>query len=653
MKRVFLFILLLQTLLSATDIINIKQCKQAYNIGSNLSYLADKNNNLTIEEIQHKKFTSHTKKIPNFGFLAPTYWFKFQVTFDADMTKKQWWLNIDYPLLDFVDLYAYDSANKLVLHKKNGDLYAAKLKDTKQNKILFSLPKKPQELYTFYMKVVTTGSMFVPIQIVSNDKLLQNVHLTQTISGMYYGILLILILYSTITFFYTKESIYMKYVLFIFSYALWQLSFDGLGNLYFWENIKWLKEKDTIIFIFTSTFTLILFSQAILKVDSNIPRYNRYVLTPIKTLAVVGFILAIIFPYKYTIISGALISIIAPVFLFIAGLIVLKKDYYSIRFFVAGWGIFLIATLLFTLSKFNLVYGYAIMKYGQQIGSAIDMVLLSVALVYRVKELQNEYTKKLENQTKELAAQVKTALLKERQKDQLLIEKSKLASLGEMIEQIAHQWRQPLNNIGLINQDIYFKKELGTLTDSDFEKLHSQIDVSIEYLSKTIDDFRNYYKSAKEEETYLLSEAIHTVLHITEATLKYHKINITLELDKSLKVHNIKSEFFQVLLNILNNAKDALLSNNIVDKKILIKLTHDNNNALLSILDNGGGVSQKILSKLFDPYFTTKADSKGTGIGLYMSQNIIEQHMHGNLEVANKLDGACFKITLPLYNKRV
>lgn len=498
------------------------------------------------------------------------------------------------------------------------------------------------------MKVKTAGSLLVPLNIISTQSLLKEINFSQNLSGIYYGILLILILYSIITFIYSKETIYILYVAFVVSYGLWQLSFDGLGAYYFWGDTHWMVAKGTVFFMFSSTITLIIFSRSLLQSFTRIPRYDMTILQPLKYIAYLGLFVSIILPYKYTIVGGALLGIFTPIILIVAGIIVLKQGHYAMRFFVVGWGIFLIATVLFALSKFNLVHGFTIMRYGQQIGSVIDLVLLSVALSYRFRQLQNEYTHKLKLYTQTLEKQVKEAVVKEREQDKILIEQSKFASMGEMMEQIAHQWRQPLNNIGLINQDVYFKYKLNNLSDDDFDKLHAQIDTNIAYLSDTINNFRMYYQKNQDKETYTLDDAVATVIHITEATFKFYQIKIILHTDKNAIVHNFKSDIFQVFLNILNNAKDALLENKIEDKTITITISSDTYNSYVHILDNAGGIPPEIINDVFKPYFSTKSKEKGTGIGLYMSKTIVEEKMQGKLTATNKKDGACFILQLPL-----
>ena len=650
MQKFLFLILFFNTLIFADNVITINT-KDSYSIGKSVAYFIDRSNKTTLQEVQSKHFTNYNKEIINFSFLQPTYWFTFKLKYDQDQIAKKWWLYIDYPHLDFVSLYILNENNETIFHQKGGDLELIAKEQLRHNNLLFSLPKSSVEVYTYYLRVETSGSVLLPLQIISNSKLLEESNFAKILSGLYYGILMILILYTLVTFLATKEKVYGFYILFILSYGLWQLSYDGLGILYFWGDSYWMREKATVFFIFTSTFFLLLFSKTLLKAKLHMPRYNRFLLEPLTYIAIIGIVASVVLPYKYIIVLGSLLSIIVSVSLFIGGLIVLKKDYYSIRLFVLGWTIFLTATVLFVLSKFNFIDGYIVMQYGQQIGSAIELTLFSGALMQHFNNLKNEYTKKLKDHNKNLEEMVAQALQKERQNDQILIEQSKLASMGEMIEQIAHQWRQPLNNIGLINQDFYFKKELNKLQEEDYKRLHTLIDTNISYMSDTIDDFRNYYTRNQAKEIYDLHDAIGTILHIVEATFKHYRIKISLDIEKNIYVYNIKNELFQVFLNILNNAKDVLLSQGITDKKITIRLNKNRDFAFVKIEDNGGGVSEKIISKIFKPYFTTKSQKNGTGIGLYMSKEIIEKNMSGTLEVENINEGCCFSIQLPLHKK--
>jgi signal transduction histidine kinase len=165
-------------------------------------------------------------------------------------------------------------------------------------------------------------------------------------------------------------------------------------------------------------------------------------------------------------------------------------------------------------------------------------------------------------------------------------------------------------------------------------------------MSSTIDDFRNFFKSDKKIEIFNINKTINEMISITDISLNKNNININVLHDKKYLIKGYKSEFGQAILNILNNAKDALIQNNIINKKITIKIYDINNNVHIDISDNAGGIEENIIKNIFDPYFSTKKEKNGTGLGLYMSKLIIEEHMNGSIKVTNKDNGAIFSIIL-------
>ena len=224
---------------------------------------------------------------------------------------------------------------------------------------------------------------------------------------------------------------------------------------------------------------------------------------------------------------------------------------------------------------------------------------------------------------------------------------NKYVAMGEMIGNIAHQWRQPLNALGLTVQKIKLYYDEDVLTDEILDKSVEKSNMLIKKMSTTIDDFRNFFKTDKIKKEFNIKDAIENTFSLMESTLKYNDI----KLDKSDIQQNIeylgyKNELEQVLLNILNNAKDALVDNNIQNPKIDIKISVIKDDIYIHIQDNAGGIPQNIINKIFEPYFTTKDQGKGTGIGLYMSKMIIENNMDGALSVKNKNNGACFMVRL-------
>ena len=245
-------------------------------------------------------------------------------------------------------------------------------------------------------------------------------------------------------------------------------------------------------------------------------------------------------------------------------------------------------------------------------------------------------------------------------KDKLLFQQSKMASMGEMIGNIAHQWRQPLSVISTCASGIKFEKEFNQISD---ERLYESLDLIVEntqYLSKTIDDFRNFFKADKVIEDFCVNDSILRVLKLLKSSIQNHNIQIETHLNGNLIINGYPNEFLQVLVNVINNAKDALMTQPVNTRFMNIKTFIKNKRCVIEINDNGGGVDESIVSKIFDPYFTTKHKSQGTGIGLYMSHQIVVEHMKGSIYAKNidfvkdknNYKGCSLIIVLPITEKQ-
>ena len=243
-------------------------------------------------------------------------------------------------------------------------------------------------------------------------------------------------------------------------------------------------------------------------------------------------------------------------------------------------------------------------------------------------------------------------LLKE--KEELLFQQSKLSAMGEMIGNIAHQWRQPLSVISSSISAIKLSVGTNIYTNEELINFMDTVLNSTKYLSETIDDFRNFYKKDLEKEEFAIKNAIDMSFNLVKTELVKHGIKTIFINDTDFNIMGVKNQFLQVLMNILSNSKDAFIDKNIDDKTIFINLYEENDKKCIEIYDNAGGIKDDVIEHVFEPYFTTKHKSIGTGIGLYMSQEIIAKHLEGQITVTNKefiyqdneYKGACFKITI-------
>ena len=234
-----------------------------------------------------------------------------------------------------------------------------------------------------------------------------------------------------------------------------------------------------------------------------------------------------------------------------------------------------------------------------------------------------------------------------RQKDQMLVVQSRPAAMGEMIDNIAHQWRQPLNNIGLLVQNLQLSFVAGELDADTMAKEVERTMDTVEFMSRTIDDFRSFFRQDKVKAPFSINRTAAKTVSLMLPSLKNKGIAVELEGEQDLTPVGYANEYAQVLLNILSNAKDVMLEKRVDSPRITIRIFSDNDRSVLTVRDNGGGIAAGTLPRIFDPYFTTKHQAQGAGIGLYMSKVIIEQNMGGRLTARNVAGGAEFRIELP------
>ena len=250
----------------------------------------------------------------------------------------------------------------------------------------------------------------------------------------------------------------------------------------------------------------------------------------------------------------------------------------------------------------------------------------------------------------ELKLKVKMEAEKNIEKDRLLVQQSKLASMGEMLGNIAHQWRQPLNNVNLLIHFVRDNYANKNFTKKDLNESISSAKLQIDYMSQTIDDFSNYYKPTKNKAVFDIKNSIQKAEKIIATQLEVNNISLIID-DINVEVDGFENEFQQVIVNILNNAKDAAIikkSNAAFDARVEVKIEKQEDKVILQIINNCGQASKEVMERMFEPYFTTKFETQGTGIGLYMAKTIIETNMNGRITAQNTQDGLKFIIILPL-----
>ena len=281
-----------------------------------------------------------------------------------------------------------------------------------------------------------------------------------------------------------------------------------------------------------------------------------------------------------------------------------------------------------------------------------DNLLRTFAFITDITEQKEIEQRLLEQQhsinelNSDLELRVETEVEKNRNKDRIMYQQARLATMGEMIGNIAHQWRQPLNIIALIIQEFYISGQLGTLTHEKLEKEYTRANSVLQYMSDTIDDFRTFFQHSEESEMFSVNDALNSINTLVSKGLDHNNIEMDITVNKELQIYGHHNEFVQVLLNLINNSREAIVAQG---KSGLIKIdaNDSDNTILIKVEDNGGGINEKDMEQIFEPYFTTKHQTQGTGLGLYMSHQIIVNNMNGSIFAENRGDGTCFSITLP------
>ena len=274
------------------------------------------------------------------------------------------------------------------------------------------------------------------------------------------------------------------------------------------------------------------------------------------------------------------------------------------------------------------------------------MILITKDVVKKYKNEVEQREEELHSLNENLSMKVQSGIDEGKQKDKKILEQAKLARIGSMISMIAHQWSPPLTELSGILMELETATRFKKVNEKHILGAIERSDKMIQFMSNTIDDFRNFYRPDKVKEEFLVSNSCKNAINIIGATLKNFNIKLNINVENDKKIYGYPTEFSQVILNILSNAADILVEKSIKNPQIDLNIDTKGILSIITIKDNAGGIAQKNQELIFDPYFSTKDSSKGTGLGLYISKLIVERNMGGELSVYNDDKGAVFKIVV-------
>ena len=625
----------------------------------NIEVYEDKTSSLTLDEIKNVKNFSLSHNRISLGYTKSAFWFRFKIKNISD-EKLDYVLVSTELIADKLDCYVV-SKDSTVKEYKSGLGYL-----NKDSLVINSIHKYPISLEAYeekevYLREVSLYPLYTSLLIFNRNQLNEYVLSYEKIMSLYFGGLLALILYNFFLYFSTRDRSYFLYIMYVSSFMIWQLSLNGFIPFQTYTKVSYAYINGLFVPLFIAF--LFLFSREILDTKKMFPKIDQLM----KYIAYMFFVLAILTQielYNSYIVLNYAATITFPILLYIG-----FKSYFAGNkvaiYFIMAQGVFLALSTIYSLMTEGYIEYTLLSRHGIVVGSFIEIVLFSLALGYRLRILQDEkiylsnkanieLDEKVQERTKELREyqsnledKVEEELKKSRDKDKMIFQQNKLVSMGEMIENIAHQWRQPLSQINsavlIIDAEI---SESDTRANAIVVDKLNEIEKLTKYMSGTIDDFRYFFDNNKEKERFSIGDGVHNSISILKGSLKHNKIEVELDIDTDITIDGYINELQQVVLILLNNSKDEFIADNKENAKISISVKRLTKYIEIVVCDNAGGIATDIIDKIFEPYFTTKFKSKGTGLGLNIAKIIVEEHFNGKLSVANKGDGACFKIVL-------
>jgi len=484
----------------------------------------------------------------------------------------------------------------------------------------FPLAIQANKTITYYLELKPiTHSLHFSLKI-KDYKTFKNDELHhQLILTIFFSILLTVIIYNGVIYTYTKDTIYIYYSFLVLSIFIHHLSLTGMVAYFLPSNPEIITQQ-----AYMPAYNLALIDIAVFMFARNFLNLYKYkkIYFLLKSFIFIVLLISVLQSRdNYILNYMTFVTLLMALFMsFISLYLFVYTKEKNAKYFFFIWNIALfgmIGTILYYVGILTTAIPYLF-----ETTIIIEVLCFSIILASQIKDLQEERI----------------------EKNKMIYGQSKLAAMGEMLQNIAHQWRQPLSEINGVVMKIdadFYKNRLDATT---LEKDISRIESITYHMSNTLESFSSYFKENKQQDTTTLKLIVHKTLAIMDGSLRDIDVKVYVEDESIIKI-NI-SELIQVILVILNNAVDVLVAKNIKNKRIIIRVKKSNDEHILEIEDNGGGIQEKNIQRIFEPYFTTKFKSNGIGIGLYMARMLTQESLNGKLTVSNTQNGARFKITL-------
>jgi len=599
--------------------------KEFYKTNSYMRYTLAHDLNETPQDLTSRNWFMSKDSFNNFKNANKAYWVKINIENSTNRDRK-YYLQSENQFTYSITFFLVKNGQVIEM-LQDGVIHKNQHREFNVNHILFPLSLKPNEKAELFFKIRNYNKIDIKFLLRTKESLLDFYQTYNLVEGLFFGGMLIMILYNLFLYFLLKFRPYLYYVSYTFWLMVYFFGLFGFSQRYFSE-YHWMFYISSGAFFISMT----LFIQSILNLKKQLNIVHKTLNVFIGYFILSTLLNIYVLEAKEFVYAQILFDILFTVIPFYA-LLVISTTYYLALFrndsiakiYSWVWTLVSFVGLFLPLVYLNIIETEIPSDYIFQFLILFEVVCFSYILAYKIKIIEKEKKKQ----------------------ETLLVQQNKLASMGEMISMIAHQWRQPLSEINgiVLNIDVDMRREC---LDKDRVNEHlNSIEKVTEYLSHTINDFMNFFKHDKSVNEFILSTAVLRATNLLHSS-QTNKIEVVIASSLDIRLYSYQSELIQALLIVMNNSMDAGALRKIPKGKIIIDAYQVEDRVNIIISDNLGGIPEKIIDKVFNPYFTTKHKSKGTGLGLYILKILVEKSMKGSVFIQNRAEGVECVISIPL-----
>ena len=684
---------------------------QGDNIGRYMAIFQDPSEKLSFEQVQNSAslFKPNKKDILNLGSNSDNNWIRFSIVNNSSHDKLV--LNLANPIIDRVSFYIVKGGRVDSITVEEND--PVHQRSYKHQFYIFDIPLKKGESAECYLMLRSNEQILVPLTLYTPTSIIPSLVRSDTLSGLYLGIMLVMLLYNLFIYFSARDKHYLDYVHYIFWVTITQASVLGYGHKFLWTDSVWLTANMVTFTGAMSGIATVIFAKSFLRTSLYAPKFNTAL-----NFIIMGDILAIIvlltgFPLVSYQIVNATAALGSPIVVYTA-YVVYRKDYKPARYFLYAWSVFLASVLVFVLKDYGIISYNLFTIHSVQIGSALEAILLSFALADKINILkeekeasqaaalevaqENERIIREQNSMLERKVNERTFELKEansvlnitlddlKQAQSQLVESEKMASLGQLTAGIAHEINNPINfvtsNVMPLKRDIEMLldaietvEKVGLSDDTVSDKIQQienyKEEMDFDYLkieishllkgihegaSRTAEIVKGLRIFSRVDEDDLKRADVNEGLESTMVILNNlmnNKVKVIREYGELPRIECYPGKLNQVFLNIISNAIHAMHKKfgEAPEGLLTISTSCDEEHVFIRIKDNGTGMNENTRKKIFEPFFTTKDVGEGTGLGMSIAFNTIKRH-EGHIHINTKEgEGTEFILELPQIHK--